>query len=83
MSNPESKIKHSKRIKEKVNTIKDKIKLAKIFGFDHVLNKIHKYHKSSMFRCASKHCMMCRNPRKVWGEKTMQEKRLELREKDD
>ena len=27
--------------------------------------------------CGRPHCMLCTNPRRIWGEKTMQEKRFE------
>jgi hypothetical protein len=27
--------------------------------------------------CGNPNCVMCGNPRKVWGEKTMQEKRFD------
>jgi hypothetical protein len=83
MSDTDSKVKHSKRIREKFNKLKHKMRIAKEYGLDHILQRPHKYHKTSMFNCGNGNCHMCGNPRKIWKEKTMQEKRLELRENDD
>jgi hypothetical protein len=33
--------------------------------------------------CGNPNCVMCANPRKVWKEKTIQEKRFEQTEKFD
>ena len=82
MASTESKVKHSKRISEKVNKLKHKIKVAKEYGLDHILQRPHKYHKTSMFNCGNGNCHMCGNPRKVFKEVTQQEKRLALRATD-
>lgn len=81
MSKPEDKDKHSERLLQKEKKIVRKMKLAKEYGYDHALKEPHKYHKSSIFRCANPNCVMCMNPRKAFGEKTMQEKKFDQRER--
>jgi hypothetical protein len=76
----DEKVKHSERIQQKTKKVVRKVKIAKAFGFEDVTNNPHKYAKRSIFRCGNKNCFMCMNPRKVWGEKTMQEQKFEQRE---
>ena len=80
MSTENDKLKHSERIQQKTKKVTRKVKIAKAFGFDSVVENPHKYAKRSIFRCANKNCIMCMNPRKVWGEKTIQEQKAEQRE---
>jgi hypothetical protein len=75
MSNDKEKQKHGERVSQKLKKLKRKMKLAKTYGYTHVLKNPHKYHKSSVFRCGNKNCIMCMNPRKSFGEETMQERR--------
>jgi len=80
MSHEQDKVQHSKRIHQKQTKISSKIKLAKDYGMTHVLRNPHKYHKQSLFNCGNSDCIMCMNPRKSFGEKTMQERKFEQTE---
>ena len=80
MSTEDDKVKHSERIQQKTKKVVRKVKIAKAFGFTEVEKNPHKYAKKSMFGCGNKNCIMCMNPRKAWGEKTMQEQKFEQRE---
>ena len=89
MSKDEDKIKHSKRIHQKDSVIKNKMKIARAYGWKHVLANPHKYLKCSLFSCGNSNCIFCMNPRKSFKEKTMQEQKFEKqisadqRRKDD
>lgn len=37
----------------------------------------HRFHKKNALNCGDPKCVMCMNPRKAWGEKTMQERKFE------
>jgi hypothetical protein len=37
----------------------------------------HRFHKRKALNCGDPKCVMCMNPRKAFGEKTMQERRFE------
>ena len=67
MSNEDAKLKHSKRIQKTQNQIKKQTKIAKSHGMP--VDEPHKF--------AKHHAMDCGNPRKVWKEKTIQEKRFD------
>ena len=71
MSNEDAKLKHSKRIQKTQNQIKKQTKIANSHGMP--VDEPHKF--------AKHHAMDCGNPRKIWKEKTIQEKRFEV--KDD
>jgi hypothetical protein len=81
VANEFDKEKHGERFFQKVKKLARKLKIAKDYGFDHVVKEGHKYHKSSVFSCGNPNCIMCMNPRKGFKEKTMQEKRFEQTEK--
>ncbi len=81
MANEFDREKHGERFFQKVKKLARKLKIAKDYGFDHVVKEGHKYHKSSVFSCGNPNCIMCMNPRKGFKEKTMQEKRFEQTEK--
>jgi hypothetical protein len=46
-------------------------------GFAHSHNQPHRYHKKKALNCGDPKCVMCANPRKVFGHKTLQEKKFE------
>ena len=75
MSHEEEKIKHSKRILKTDNAVKKQVKIAKEFGIE--VKEPHKFAKHHAMNCGNPKCFMCSNPRKVFKEKTIQEKRLE------
>jgi hypothetical protein len=83
MSNDQDKIKHSTRIHQKDSTVKNKMRIAKAYGWKHVLANPHKYLKCSLFSCGNSNCIFCMNPRRAFNEKTMQEKRNEQRKDDE
>jgi hypothetical protein len=74
MSNQVERFKHSKRLQKKIRAIKKQTKIARVHGFptgpEHRLSKIH------ATTCGDSHCAMCGNPRKFFGERTIQEKRM-------
>ena len=75
MSHEEEKVKHSKRILKTDNAVKKQVKIAKEFGIE--VKEPHKFAKQHAMNCGNPKCFMCANPRKVFKEKTIQEKRLE------
>jgi hypothetical protein len=75
MSHEEEKVKHSKRILKTDNAVKKQVKIAKSAGSD--ISQPHKFAKVHAMNCGNPKCVMCSNPRKVFNEKTIQEKRLE------
>ena len=79
MSTEEDKIKHSKRLHQEENAIKKQVKIAKAAGVTNI--EPHKFAKHHAMDCGNPECVMCGNPRKIWKEKTIQEKRFEV--KDD
>jgi hypothetical protein len=83
MSDEFDKIKHSKRIHQKDTVVKNKIKIAKTYGWKHVLANPHKYLKCSLFSCGNPNCIFCMNPRKAFKEKTIQERKFDSKTKAD
>lgn len=79
MSHEESKFKHSKRILEEENAIKKQMKIAKSHGLD--VKEPHKFAKHHAMDCGHPGCMLCASPRKIFGEKTIQEQKFEQTEK--
>jgi hypothetical protein len=75
MSNEDAKLKHSKRIQKTQNQIKKQTKIAKSHGMP--VDEPHKFAKHRAMDCGNPECVMCGNPRKVWKEKTIQEKRFD------
>ena len=75
MSHEEEKVKHSKRILKTDNAVKKQVKIAKEFGIE--VKEPHKFAKHHAMNCGNPKCFMCANPRKIFNEKTIQEKRLE------
>lgn len=83
MSKDEDKRKHSQRIHQKESVIKNKMKVAKAYGWKHILAQPHKYLKCSVFSCGNPNCIFCMNPRKAFKEKTMQERKADAQLKAD
>ena len=79
MSNEFQKEHHSKRLYDKQVKIKRQARIAKEFGMD--VKEAHIFHKRHALNCGNPDCVMCMNPRKAWGEKTIQEKRFLQKEK--
>jgi hypothetical protein len=75
MSHEDAKIKHSKRLHDDETHIKKQVKIAKAYGIP--VTEPHKLNKRHVMNCGNPNCVMCANPRKVWKEKTIQEKKFD------
>jgi hypothetical protein len=84
MSDEKDKLRHSERLHQKETKIKRQLQLAKNYGYhklSSVMSKMpfmlqpHRHHKTKIFNCGDPKCYMCGNPRKFFGEETMQEKK--------
>lgn len=75
MSNERDKTKHSKRIHQKENYVAKQAKIAKTYHVE--VTEPHRFAKHSPMNCGNPKCIMCGNPRKVFKEKTIQEKRFD------
>ena len=76
MSTEQDKFKHSKRMLKDDAHIAKQLKIAKSHGFPIKNDEAHRLHKLSGTTCGDPNCVMCGNPRKFFGEKTIQEQRL-------
>jgi len=74
MSTEYDKFKHSKRIHADETAIKKQMKIAKSHGIE--VKEPHKLAKHHATNCGQPNCVMCGNPRKVFKEETIQEKRF-------
>ena len=78
MSKEEDKVKHSRRQLQKESYITRQVKIAKAYNLD--VTEPHRYQKHAAINCGNPDCFMCANPRRVWKEKTIQEKRFEQKQ---
>lgn len=78
MSNESDKIKHSKRLHADENAISRQVKIAKDKGAltEKTMRQPHRLTKHHAMDCGNPGCVMCGNPRKIWGKKTIQEKKF-------
>lgn len=74
MSNEETKFKRSRRIHAKKVAVKRQERIARSHGI--VEKQPHRYLKHHALNCHTPQCIMCGNPRKIWKEETIQEKRF-------
>ena len=79
MSTEEDKFKKSKRILKDENAIRKQLNIAKAHNAP--VESPHQFAKHHAMNCGNPNCVMCGNPRKMWNEKTIQEKRFEQTEK--
>lgn len=80
MSNPDDKLKHSKRLLKDENAIKKQTKIAKVNGID--VKEPHKFAKHHAMDCGNPECYLCGNPRKTHKDPlTIQEKSFVQTEK--
>lgn len=63
-----------RRIQQKRNHIAAQQKIAEIYGGKE--KQPHRFHKTKAMNCGDPNCVMCGNPRKFWGERTIQERRF-------
>lgn len=73
MSTEEDKLKHSKRIHAREVAIKKQMKIAKAYGLE--VKEPHKFAKHHALDCGTPGCLMCGNPRKLYNQETIQERR--------
>ena len=75
MSSEDQKVKHSKRLHQKKSYIRKQVSIAKA---NHIsVEEPHMFAKHSVMDCGNPDCSVCSNPRKLYNEKTIQEKRFE------
>lgn len=74
-----AKQKHQRRIQQKNNHIQKQCKILKEYSIP--VGEPHKLHKTRAMNCGNPQCYMCANPRRVFKEKTVQEKKFEQTEK--
>ena len=72
-----NKEKRQKRFQQKDRHIERQFDIAKSnhHGYYNDNNK-HRLHKMHAMDCGNPRCYMCANPRRTWGEKTIQETRF-------
>lgn len=80
MSDEDSKVKHSKRMQQKTNHIKKQYRIAKDYGHVMYLNQPHRLAKHRAMDCGIPECAICGNPRRIFEEPTIQEKRFNQKE---
>ena len=78
MSDTESKDKHSLRLHRDEVAIKKQVGIAKKNGMK--VDQPHKFAKHHAMDCGNPGCPVCSNPRKLRGERTIQEKKFYQRE---
>jgi hypothetical protein len=79
MSHEEDKFNHSRRLHKDQVAIDRQVKIAKEYGIP--VKEPHKFAKHHALNCGDPNCVMCMNPRKANGEKTMQERKFEQKER--
>ena len=76
MSNPEAKEKRSKRLHKEEAVIKKQQKIAIKHGLSRldVEREAHRFAKHHAMDCGNPECGLCSNPRRLVGDRTVQEK---------
>ncbi len=80
MSDTETKLKTSKRRHKDETAVKKQVKIAKAHGLtnkDKAIKEPHRLAKHHAMDCGQPGCVLCGNPRKIFKEKTVQEKKFE------
>ena len=83
MSDDIQREQRSKRLYDETVKIEKKLKIAKQYGLgfhDKVVREPHRLAKHNATNCGNSNCVMCMNPRKAFGEKTIQEQRFDQME---
>jgi hypothetical protein len=80
------KQKRQKRIQQKIRHVEKQLKLRKRSSFaiqhlDKVIKQPHRLQKRSAYTCGNPNCVMCGNPRKFFGESTIQEQSFKQTER--
>lgn len=74
MSHEEDKLRHSARRHKTQNIINKQLKIAKAFQIP--VDEPHKLAKHHALDCGNPGCVVCSSPRKLTGERTIQERRF-------
>jgi len=80
MSNESSRIKNSSRRLRDENAVNRQVKIVKAKGITESNKQVdqpHRLIKHHAMNCGKPNCQLCGNPRKLFKEKTIQEKRFE------
>lgn len=78
MSDELTKQKRNERIQQKDNRLEKQKVIAKLLGGTGKMDmSSHYYHKQNVANCGNPVCYLCSNPRKFFGEKTIQERKFE------
>lgn len=75
--------KRAKRFEQKKRHVKRQVDILKVYGVEYQLDQPHRFHKRKALNCGDPKCVMCSNPRKVFGEKTFQERKFEAIAEED
>jgi hypothetical protein len=79
MSNELAKFINSQRRHRDQNAVNRQVKIAKAHGLtnkDKAIKEPHRLSKHHAMDCGQPGCMLCGNPRKIFKERTAQEKRM-------
>jgi hypothetical protein len=79
MANDRAKFLNSRRRHKNDVAVARQVKIAKAHGLtnkDKAIKEPHRLAKHHAMDCGQPGCMLCGNPRKIFKERTMQEKRM-------
>ena len=79
MANELAKFLNSQRRHRDETAVKRQVKIAKAHGLsnkDKAIKEPHRMAKHHAMDCGQPGCMLCGNPRKIFKERTQQEKRM-------
>lgn len=78
MSSEDQKEKHSKRRHKNEVVCEKQVKIAKAYGIK--VEEPHRFVKHHALDCGRSECIICGNPRKIFNEKTIQERKFDQKE---
>lgn len=76
MSDSQTKLNHSKRRAKTKSAALRQVKIAKSHGVEVDTDEIHRFAKKHSLNCGNPKCMWCSNPRKIFKELSIQERRM-------
>lgn len=79
MSSDVFKFLHSRRLHNEYNSIVRQKNIAKAHGIKVDDTQAHRFSKKHATNCGRPSCVMCSNPRRTFGQKTVQELSIEQR----
>jgi hypothetical protein len=75
MSDPDTKVKKSKRLSKTHDAIEKQVRIAKAMGMNHMLEQPHRLAKHHALDCGNPECLVCHSE-KVFRKPTIQEKKF-------